>query len=169
MILSASSSHSFSAAWISASICSKTPFSIPICSRTLSSRSKILIAYQRCCSSGIWCTAASSMWASACSTAPEKVCIGIVLPPFAALTAVSAASTTPVPFNAEISTTGHPSSLDNSLIWILSPFFSTISIMLTATTTGIPSSVNCVVKYKFLSRFVPSTIFKIAFGRSWIR
>ena len=40
------------------------------------------MAYQRCCSSGILWTAASSMWAMACSTGPEKVCIGMV---FAAL------------------------------------------------------------------------------------
>ena len=35
-------------------------------------------------------------------------------------------------------------------------------LMLTAITTGMPSSVSCVVRYRFLSRFVPSIIFKIA-------
>ena len=42
------------------------------CSSTFSSRSKILMAYQRCCSSGMSCTTASSMCAMACSTGPEK-------------------------------------------------------------------------------------------------
>ena len=50
------------------------------CSSTLSSRSNTLMAYQRCCSSGMSCTTASSMWARACSTGPEKVCCGTVFP-----------------------------------------------------------------------------------------
>ena len=36
------------------------------------------------------------MWASACSTGPENVCIGTVFVPSAALMAASAASMTPV-------------------------------------------------------------------------
>ena len=169
MMDSASSSSSSSTAFISVSMCSRTDLSSFICSSTLSSRSKILIAYQRCCSSGRLCTAASSIWASACSTVPEKVCIGTVLPFCAASIAASAASIMPVPFKAEISTTLQPSSRESSSVLILSPFFFTTSIMLMATTTGIPSSVNCVVRYRFLSRFVPSMMFKIASGRSVIR
>ena len=169
MMDSASSSISFSAALMSSSICAITSASMCRLSRTLSSLSKILIAYHLCCSSGMLCTAASSMCASACSTTPAKVCIGIVLLFFAASIAASAASMTPLPFNAEISTILQPSCLESSSVLILSPFFLTISIMLIAITTGMPSSVSCVVRYRFLSRFVPSMMFRIASGRSPIR
>ena len=150
-------------------MCSNVASSRCICASTLSSRSKILMAYQRCCSSGKVCTVASSICASACSTVPEKVCIGTVLPHFAASIAASAACVIPVPFNAEISTTLQPSARESSSILILSPFFVTTSIILIATTTGIPSSVSWVVKYKFLSKFVPSMMFKITSGRSAIK
>ncbi len=149
---SASSSISFSAALMSSSICFCTVRSRLNCSNTLSSRSNSLMAYQRCC-----------------STVPENVCMGTVFPFFAASIAASAASIIPFPFRAEISTTLQPNCLDSSAVLIWSPFFSTASIMLTATTTGMPSSVSCVVKYKFLSKFVPSTRFRIASGRSLIR
>ena len=43
-------------------------------------------------------------------------------------------------------TTLHPSSLESSSMFILSPFFFTISIILMAITTGMPSSVSCVVR-----------------------
>ena len=43
-------------------------------------------------------------------------------------------------FSAEISTTVQPSARLNSLVLILTPVFSTTSIILIATTTGIPSS-----------------------------
>ena len=166
---SASSSISFSAALMSSSICFCTVRSRLNCSNTLSSRSNSLMAYQRCCSSGSPCTAASSMCARACSTVPENVCMGTVFPFFAASIAASAASISPFPFRAEISTTLQPNCLDSSAVLIWSPFFSTTSIMLTATTTGMPSSVSCVVRYRFLSRFVPSIIFKMASGRSLMR
>ena len=169
MMDSASSSISSSAALMSASIWERTDSPSFNCSKTLSSRSNSLMAYHRCCSSGSPCTAASSIWARACSTVPEKVCMGTVFSFFAASIAASAASMIPFPFRAEISITLHPRALDNSSVLILSPFFSTTSIMLMATTTGIPSSVSWVVKYRFLSRFVPSMIFKIASGRSLIR
>ena len=109
-MLSASSSSSFSAASMSCSMWALTSAGMFRDSSTLSSRSNTLTAYQRCCSSGRVCTAASSMWAMACSTGPENLCIGMVLPLFAALMAVSAASLTPSPFSAETSTTGQPSS-----------------------------------------------------------
>ncbi len=169
MMDSLSSSISASAALMSVSIWERTDSSSFNCSKTLSSRSNSLIAYHRCRSSGNPCTAASSIWARACSTVPEKVCIGTVFPFFAASIAASAASMIPFPFRAEISTTLQPKALDSSPVLILSPFFSTTSIILMATTTGMPSSVSCVVRYKFLSKFVPSMIFKIASGRSLSR
>ena len=78
--------------------------------------------------------------------AAGKVCIGTVLVDLAAFTAASAASITPVPFRADISTISQPSWRESSLTFILSPFFFTTSIMLMAITTGIPSSVSCVVR-----------------------
>ena len=166
---SASSSISSSTAFMSVSIWERTDSLSFICSNTLSSRSNSLMAYHRCCSSGSPCTDASSIWARACSTVPEKVCMGTVFPFFATSIAVSAASIIPFPFKADISITLHPKAPDNSAVLILSPFFSTTSIILMAITTGMPSSVSCVVRYKFLSRFVPSIIFRIASGRSLIR
>ena len=168
-MLSASSSSSFSAALISVSMWVMVSAGMLSLASTLSSRSKILMAYQRCCSSGMLWTAASSMWAMACSTGPEKVCMGTVLALLAAVMAASAASITPVPFRAEISTIWQPSWRDSSGTLIWSPFFLTISIMLMAMTTGIPSSVNCVVRYRLRSRFVPSMMFRMASGRWSIR
>ncbi len=55
------------------------------------------------------CTATSSMCAIACSTTPLKLCCGIVFVFWAAWIAASAASSMPVPFKAEISTTLQPS------------------------------------------------------------
>ena len=170
MILSASSSISSSHLLISDSTWVAIFSAIFNCSITFSSRSNIFMAYQRCCSSGkLWSTA-SSICASACSTHPVNLCLGVwTTLLLATSTALLAASITPVPFNAEISTTVQPSSLAKFLVFSLSPFFATISIIFTATTTGIPSSISWVVKYKFLSRLVPSMIFKITSGRSWIK
>ena len=168
-MLSASSSSSVSAALISSSMWFIVSVGMLSFASTLSSRSKILIAYQRCCSSGMECTAASSMWAMACSTGPEKVCIGTVLVPLAARIAASAASMTPSPLSAEISMISQPSSRESSLTLISSPFLRTISIMLMAMTTGMPSSVSWVVRYRLRSRFVPSMMFRIASGRSVMR
>ena len=169
MMLSASSSSSASAALMSDSMCCMVSAGMVSFSSTLSSRSKILMAYQRCCSSGILWTAASSMCAMACSTGPEKVCIGMVFPLLAALTAASAACITPSPLSAEISTISQPSSRESSATLIWSPFLRTTSIMLMAMTTGMPSSVSCVVKYRLRSRFVPSMMFRMASGRSVMR
>ena len=41
--------------------------------------------------------------------------------------------------------------------------------MLTATTMGTPSSASCVVRYRFLSILVPSTIFSMPSGLSCTR
>ena len=49
-------------------------------------------------------------------------------------------------FRAEISTASQPSSLDSFFRSILSPFLRTRSIMLTAMTTGMPSSISWVVR-----------------------
>ncbi len=169
IMLSASSSISFSAERISFSMWFFTLSEILSCSIAFSSRSKSLMEYQRCCSGGRSCTVASSIWARACSTAPEKVCMGMGFPFWAASTASSAASVIPVLFNADMVTTLHPNALESSSVFILSPFFSTTSIIFMAITTGIPSSASWVVRYRFLSRLVPSTMFKIASGRSVIR
>ena len=72
--------------------------------------------------------------------------MGTVVVSWAALTAASAAAVIPSPFRAEISTTSQPSSRPSSRQLILSPFFCTTSIMFTATTTGMPSSVSWVVR-----------------------
>ena len=107
---------------------------------TLSSRSKILMAYQSCSFSGRSWRQASSIWASACSTGPENSWRGMGDAAFAASMAASAASEIPVPFSAEMDKTGQPSFLERAFLSILSPFFSTTSIILMAMTTGIPSS-----------------------------
>lgn len=75
-------------------------------------------------------TLSSNLWTTACDFLP------------AILTALSAASRTPVPFSAEISTTSHPRLELNFSGEILSPFLLTRSIIFTAITTGIPSSIN---------------------------
>ena len=95
--------------------------------------------------------------------------MGTVFPFLAASIAASAAAITPSPFRAEISMTLQPSAWDSSSILILSPFLRTMSIMLMAMTTGMPSSVSWVVRYRFRSRLVPSMMFRMASGRSSIR
>ena len=87
------------------------------------------------------------MWAMACSTlpvntwgsSPARFC-------WASLAANSAAATPPSPFRALISTTWQPRASLNFLASIWSPFLRTRSIMLTATTTGSPSSISWVVR-----------------------
>ena len=88
---------------------------------------------------------------------------------FAAAIAFFTATSMPVPFSAEISHASQPSFALNLSTCILSPDFSTRSDMLTAITTGIPSSMICVDRYRFLSIFVPSMILMIASGLSVIR
>ena len=167
MILSESSSISFSQASMYVSI---EAVETPSCSWIFSSRSNSLIAYHLCCSCGLSESSVFSIFSSADSTDTANLCGGsIFLPLFAAFTAALAASVTPVPFSAEISTTSQSSTLDSSLIFSSSPFLRTRSIMLTAQITGIPSSSSCVVRYRLRSRFVPSRIFRIASGFSVIR
>ena len=68
--------------------------------------------------------------------------------------------------SAEISTTGRPIRFSSSCSSISSPLFSSTSVIFSATTIGISTSKSCVVKYKFLSKFVASTILIIQSGRS---
>ena len=71
----------------------------------------------------------------------------------------------PVPLSAEVSTMGHPSFRESWATSILSPFFLTKSIMLSAITTGSPRSSTCVVRYRLRSRFVASTRLITTSGR----
>ena len=165
MILSVSSSIASSKVLISLDT-SGTLFS---CVWILSSFSKSLIAKKRFWSSGTSPNlAATALMAS--STFASNLCTSFTA--FfcsARLTAFSAAFSMPVPFSAEISTTSQPKLALSFEILILSPVFSTTSIMLIAISTGIPSSNSCVLRYRFLSRLVPSMIFRMASGLSLIR
>ena len=93
----------------------------------------------------------------------------MVLPFFAVSMAARAASLTPSPLRAEISTILQPSCRESSFTLMLSPAFFTRSIMLRAMTTGMPSSVSWVVRYRLRSRLVASTMFKMASGFSSMR
>ena len=79
---------------------------------------------------------------------------------------MSNSSFRPVPFRAETSSTGQPSSLDIFTASILSPFFFTTSIMFRAMTTGMPISMTWVVRYRLRSRLVASTRLTITSGCS---
>ena len=70
-------------------------------------------------------------------------------------------------FKAEISTTLHCKISDNLSASIKSLFFSTTSIMLRAAISGIPISLNCVARYKFLSIFDASITSIITSGFSF--
>ena len=163
MMLSESSSYFFSICLISASISSVL---IPKLSIALLSLSNNLIAYHLLFETLLKTLSSIFLSVSSISSAYLWL-ITCILP--AALTASLAHSSTPVPFSADISTTLQPSSLDSFSTLILSPFLLTTSIILMAQTTGIPISRSCVVKYKFLSKFEPSIIFKITSGFSLIR
>ena len=164
MMLSESSSSAVSHATVICSISSALSPS-EIDSITLGSLSKILIAYQRSSSSGTMPLMSALILAIVSSTVSAKFPSALTsLCSSAALIASSAASVCPSPLRALISITGQPMLLLSASTSIVSPFLRTRSIILTAITTGIPSSSSCVVKYRFLSIFVPSTMFKIASG-----
>ena len=166
IILSVSSSISFSILLISADT-SGTFFTS---SAIFSSFSRSLTAKNRFCSSGISSVSLPSMDSSTFSTSAANRCVLCGGAPLSASAAArSAACKTPSPFRAEISTTSQPSFSLSFTVSILSPLFATISIILTAITTGIPSSNSCVDRYRFLSMLVPSTILMIASGLSAIR
>ena len=84
-------------------------------------------------------------------------------------TANSNNSLRPTPLLADIGTTGTLRSFLNAAKFIISPFFSTTSIILNAITMDFCSSKSCVVRYKFLSKFVASTMFIIKSGVSSIK
>ena len=162
---------------LSSSICVSTSrirssafgHALPSCCTILSSRSNSLMAKNLFCCAGM-SGSISAMASSAFSTGSEKVCTQTsLLFCCASSTAFCAACCMPVPFKAEMGTTSQPSAFFSCAGSITSPFFWTISIIFTAMTTGIPSSVSCVLRYRFLSMFVPSTIFKITSGFSCSR
>ena len=164
-MLSVSSSNSFS----NAAISSDTSGTLFIWSAILSSRSSSLIAKNLFCSSATSLPRRSSTLSMCCSTFSSNLWTIVFLAFFAAAMALADTFSRPSPFSAEISTTSQPSFLLKESMWILSPFFLTTSIMLTAITTGMPNSINCVERYRLRSRLVPSMMFRITSGRSWIR
>ena len=110
------------------------------------------------------------MWAMACSTLPVNTWGSSparwVL---ARATACSAASMPPSPFRALMLTTVQPRASPSLFRSIWSPFLRTRSIMFTATTTGRPSSMSWVVRYRLRSMLVPSTMLRMASGLSLTR
>ena len=168
MMLSESSSSFFSHASMILSISGALAPSLS-CSITFSSRSKTLIAYQRSSFASTRSLSESSIFPTASSVVSENLTASAFPCPLAALIARSAALSIPWPLSALISTTLHPRALPIFAVSMESPFFFTRSIMLTASTTGMPSSISCVVRYRFLSILVPSTMFRIASGRSFTR
>ena len=165
MILSVSSSMAASNCLISAD----TSGTLFICAWILSSFSNSLIAKNLFCSSGTSVSFFSTV-SITLSTSGANLCTAAAALFFCASSiAFLVAFSIPVSFRAEISTTGQPSFSASFATLILSPFLFTISIMLTAMTTGIPSSISCVLRYKLRSMLVPSTRFRIASGLSPIR
>ncbi len=179
-MLSISSSKRFSSASISSSTSGTHSKNFVFKSSiACSSRSSSLMAKKRFCPCGIWSENFSSTSATAfsnssvnrnpCSPLFPSKNTGLIPTAevfFAAATTFFTAKSSPVPFSAEISTASQPRRSESLSKYILSPFFSTISIMLTAITIGMPSSISCVERYRFRSRFVPSIIFIIASGFS---
>ena len=140
-----------------------------ICAWILSSFSNSLIAKNLFCSSGTSVSFFSTV-SITLSTSGANLCTATAALFFCASSiAFLVAFSIPVSFSAEISITGQPSFSYTMTRSLLSPFSFTRSIMLTAMTTGIPSSISCVLRYKFLSMLVPSTRFRIASGLSPIR
>ena len=105
------------------------------------------MAYQRAWRPLMAAPATSMTWAKASSTSLVKRRVVAGAAPF--LPASMAAFTTssmPRPLSAEVGTTGQPKRLARASTSILSPFFSTRSIILRATTTGMPRSMIWVVR-----------------------
>jgi len=170
MMLSESSSSSFSQSLICCSRCSFRILSSCSISSAFSSRSKSFIAYQRrFCGSTIE-EMLSSICATACSTLPVNTC-GSSCPAFdfACSMAFFATSRHPVLLSALIGRTGQSSSLLSFPRSIRSPFFVTRSIMFKAMTVGMCSSRSCVVRYRFRSILVPSIMLMMASGFSLTR
>ena len=83
----------------------------------------------------------------------------IFLPFFVVFRACLISKSVFILFFAEIFTIKTPNNSDNLSVSSLILFFSNSSAMLTAMTYGIPKVDNSPVKYRFLSKLVPSTIF----------
>ena len=78
----------------------------------------------------------------------------------------STSSAVPSFLDAEMGMTGMPSSFSISFTWMVPPLPSTSSIMLRASTMGMPSSMSCIVRYRLRSTFVASTMLTMPRGRS---
>ena len=78
-------------------------------------------------------------------------------------------SSIPSFFAAEIGTTGIPSICSSSFTRIVPPFARTSSIIFSASTIGIPSSMSCIVRHRFRSKFDASTILIMPLGLPSIR
>ena len=154
---SASSSSSVSSASRMAPIVFLSASVSLSCSIVRSSPSSALMANQRAVAGATFEPRTSMIFASAVSISSEKRICGAAGTPFLPSSiAVFTSSSMPRPLSAEVGTIGHPSSRESLSTSILSPFFSTRSIMLRAMTTGRPSSRICVVKYRLRSRLVAS-------------
>ena len=98
----------------------------------------------------------------------EKISLGKIVSFFKAiLTALSISISNPVCFNAEVSIIGQFNKLERRSTLISIFCFFTKSTIFKAITTGIPVSINCVVKYRFLSILVASTKLIITSGLSF--
>ena len=84
----------------------------------------------------------------------------------ATCSAWSTSSPMPSFLDAEMGTTGMPSSFSISFTSMVPPLPSTSSIMLSASTMGIPSSMSCIVRYRLRSTFVASTMLMMPRGFS---
>ena len=163
---SASSSYSFSSS--PAYLEYRFPAASPNCSRTLLSCSSSLMAYHLFSPSGTPAGSSDSICSTLDSTQLSKMgrssgsCAF-----FAAPTASSTTSLRPVFLRADVSTIGQPSFFDNASTSILMSFFLIRSAILRASTTGIPVSRSCVVRYRFLSILVASTRSIITSGFSF--
>ncbi len=162
IILSVSSSNASSNALISEETSGASCIRLAI----FSSFSRSFTAKKRLCFCGTATCSLSDTFLIAFSTASSNLWVGIAASFPAAATAFSAACVIPIPLSAEIITISQPSFSDSLSMYTTSLFFSRISAIFTAKTTGIPSSKSCVVKYRFRSILVPSTIFKITSGCS---
>ena len=125
----------------------RSPAGRPSLSMVFCSPSSSLMAYQRA-TFGVTRVPSTSMTRPSASSTSEvkRRSDAAGVPFFAASMAVFSSSSMPRPLSADVSTTGQPSLADSLATSILSPFFSTRSIMFSATTTGRPRSRICVVR-----------------------
>ena len=137
---------------------------------TLLSFSRNFTAYHLFLSSVTEAGSASFMSSTAFSRSLEKISPGrsaCFLE--ATFTASSISASRPLCFKAEVSTIGQFSSMESRFVSMRIFRFASRSDMFSAITTGIPVSISCVVKYRFLSIFVASTRSIITSGFSFSR